>query len=950
MKKKITQLFVLVIVITCMGMFNSCKDYDEDNYNNLTLQLRETSNLAQIIDQQREALKKTVDSLRNRVDTLKQCNCSDERFNTLITNYYAANPQVDHDSVQTIIQEYLSTNPGLTKAQVKTMIDTTLTNYVKISALNDTITVINQKISDLETKMRTELNDSLTNLGTKMRAELKDSLLKVATELTKISITANTAKTFADSALKLAQWDSLQIILLGDSLKKVAITASKAAQQAQINASEISVLKTAYNQLKANDSIQQAAIDSIKGVLNNFATKTDLKAVQDSADALYAKAIAYINAAVDTLISRGEFQDSLASIQAAFQAADSALQSQIDTLKSDLVALTNTVAKNTKDIATLKSTYDNVLKQMITSIVVQGAVNPVFGQFALPIGVRSNILVAYYGQFEHNIYFPTVATSDMVYPDYALTDKDAEMIGADVMEQVFKNDANGYVINEKDYNAGKVYLTVNPNTADFTGAQFEMVNSLDAACPIALGTLVPSTDKLTFGWTKATVNGQSTNAFYEAPANLTSDNIEAAKIDIEPGLKSTVKQALKEAKNQNYGSINFSNLAQKIYNQFDGILDANGVKGTWTDSLGTHSVYSEYALAAAAVKPLSFAFLNDRKVGDAIINRLPKITPISSVNFSFSDITIDMSTVKVTVPTLNYDIVVDFEDISLDSLGDLVVTVNVPDTLTYNPVTGDITVKTTKKENVNLENYSEWIDNMVAILNQKVARWGQQIEEGIEVQLKNQFNTAMKQLENNINKMIQDVAGQMNNSINSEMSKIANSINTDLNDNYISKMNKYINKLNSAIEKIRPILNNANYYLQPALTYDNVNGTMSMLSASKKYPTPFIGTGAKAIYMTSYTAEILAPSYKKFVAITDVIKDGKSAKAGDPECLTEFSKVKAANKIQYNGIDNMYAVLDGDQKAVALIVSSTGYTYEIAYSALDYSGKIATRKYYVKVQ
>ena len=194
------------------------------------------------------------------------------------------------------------------------------------------------------------------------------------------------------------------------------------------------------------------------------------------------------------------------------------------------------------------------------------------------------------------------------------------------------------------------------------------------------------------------------------------------------------------------------------------------------------------------------------------------------------------------------------------------------------------------------------------------------------------------------------VAGQMNNSINSEMSKIANSINTDLNDNYISKMNKYINKLNSAIEKIRPILNNANYYLQPALTYDNVNGTMSMLSASKKYPTPFIGTGAKAIYMTSYTAEILAPSYKKFVAITDVIKDGKSAKAGDPECLTEFSKVKAANKIQYNGIDNMYAVLDGDQKAVALIVSSTGYTYEIAYSALDYSGKIATRKYYVKVQ
>ena len=59
---------------------------------------------------------------------------------------------------------------------------------------------------------------------------------------------------------------------------------------------------------------------------------------------------------------------------------------------------------------------------------------------------------------------------------------------------------------------------------------------------------------------------------------------------------------------------------------------------------------------------------------------------------------------------------------------------------------------------------------------------------------------------------------------------------------------------------------------------------------------------------------------------------------------------KAANKIQYQGYDNMYAVLDGDQAAVALIVSSTGYTYEIVYSALDYSGKIATRKYYVTVK
>ena len=37
--------------------------------------------------------------------------------------------------------------------------------------------------------------------------------------------------------------------------------------------------------------------------------------------------------------------------------------------------------------------------------------------------------------------------------------------------------------NEKEGNAGKVYLTVNPSATDFTGAQFSLVNSLDEESP-----------------------------------------------------------------------------------------------------------------------------------------------------------------------------------------------------------------------------------------------------------------------------------------------------------------------------------------------------------------------------------------------------------------------------------------------------------------------------------
>lgn len=941
MKKKITQLFVLVVVITCMGMFNSCKDYDEDNYNDLTLQLRENSKLTDIIQDQLDGLRASVDTLRNRIDTLKQCNCSDAHLNQLIANYYASNPAVGHDSVVTIIQEYLNTNPGMTQAQVQNLINTSLTNYVTAEVLRDTVNVINQRIADAENRVKNLVSDSMK--------VVRDSLLRISSELNVVSMTANSAMSVANSALSLAQWDSIQIVALGDSLKNVAVTASNAAQQAAVNASAISALQDAYNQLTAKDSAMQKSIDSIKLALDDYATKAELQVVQDSANALYTKAINYINAAVDTLIGRGEFQDSLASITAAYKAADDALADSISALKTQLEALASQVNKNTQDIKNLKDAFENVLNKMITSIIVQGAVNPVFGQFALPVGVRSNILVAYYGQFEHNVYFPTVSTSDMVYPDYALTDKDAEMIGSDVMEQVFKNDANGYVISEKENNAGKVYLTVNPNTADFTGAQFVMENTQGTACPIELGTLVPSTDKLTFGWTKATVSGSSANAFYEAPATLKSENINAAKFSIEPGLKSTVKENLKAVKNRDYEGINISQLAQKVYAQFDGVLDANWVKGTWQDSLGTHSVFSEALLAATAVKPLSYAFLNDRKVGDAIVKRLPNITPISNANFKFDEINFDLSSITVTVPSINFDIIVDFEDITLDELGNLIVTVDVPDSLKYDPITNTATVLTTKKQDVNIENYSEWVDKLVLLLNKKVEVWGHQIEDGIENQLKAKFQVALNDLANSINQMIQDISGQMNTSVNGELSNIANTINKNLN-NYISKMNKFIGYLNQAVTKVKGVLNNANYYLQPAVAYENVTGTLTMMSTSKAFPTVFNGTGAKALYLTSYTGEVVTPAYKKFVAITDVIKDGKSAKTNDAACLAEFNKVKAANKIQYNGMNNMYAVLDGDQQAVALIVSSTGYTYEVVYSALDYLGKISTRKYYVKVK
>ena len=49
--------------------------------------------------------------------------------------------------------------------------------------------------------------------------------------------------------------------------------------------------------------------------------------------------------------------------------------------------------------------------------------------------------------------------------------------------------------------------------------------------------------------------------------------------------------------------------------------------------------------------------------------------------------------------------------------------------------------------------------------------------------------------------------------------------------------------------------------------------------------------------------------------------------------------------------ENLNKVLDGTDRMIAVDTSKmkSGYTYEIAYSVLDFEGNISTSKYYVKI-
>ena len=77
---------------------------------------------------------------------------------------------------------------------------------------------------------------------------------------------------------------------------------------------------------------------------------------------------------------------------------------------------------------------------------------------------------------------------------------------------------------------------------------------------------------------------------------------------------------------------------------------------------------------------------------------------------------------------------------------------------------------------------------------------------------------------------------------------------------------------------------------------------------------------------------MLAPAYKKFVAVTDVWNaDGTEAAA---------SVGQAANG------ENMKKVIDSEKSCT--LNGQAGYIYEISYSAVDYHGKVTTKKFYVQ--
>lgn len=135
----------------------------------------------------------------------------------------------------------------------------------------------------------------------------------------------------------------------------------------------------------------------------------------------------------------------------------------------------------------------------------------------------------------------------------------------------------------------------------------------------------------------------------------------------------------------------------------------------------------------------------------------------------------------------------------------------------------------------------------------------------------------------------------------------------------ISRITNYLDRFNS---RFVYWFNRLPSSLHPVLLFTTTNGVARATTATMG--TPVKGTSV-TLLPTSYSLELFAPAYKKFVKCT-------SSNASDLKS------------------DELGKVINGTVDEINVSGLKSGQTYEFLYEAVDYHGKVFAKKYYIRAE
>ena len=571
------------------------------------------------------------------------------------------------------------------------------------------------------------------------------------------------------------------------------------------------------------------------------------------------------------------------------------LAGQMTTLSGIITNINNAIGENTANIAansaliaantasingltTRMDALENRLDNFVTGINVDKVSNPIFGSLNLPFGVKSTVLCGIYGSNLNGVTFPVAGEGG----DYVFEGQENWTLASDAKPVTFNGIAQQTV-------GGNIYLSIQPNNVEAAGKAVTLISRdrQNYAPGYSLAFLENDNSKIT---TRSAAGGT-----YVAQAVIT--NPSAAKVNIDKQeLADAAKKVWNSVKDRSLSDI--PSVAKTIYSTFkNAIPEYYAVDYAWMDGDQEKHVWSDYEIAAVTIKPLSFETLKDK--GYTFKKSIPQLEEYLGI--SIDDIRNDF----VWTP------------IEVDSDMDTEITITLPDPESFK-IEG--TVPTPDASITTGDAHVDENGNVVWT-NQPTVNIGAIDISAIEVKYDTKEKTyhavvTILELQRIVNQINDQVSGMMGN-VTDILDKVENG--------FDKINNSVIARLNNVIAKVNKITENPNNLLQPVMIYrDAANGT-GRLSESPVAPTRLnlggASNGSIAMYPTSYTAELLAPAYKKYVQVTPL--DGGTA---------SFSK----------------RMLDAGHEST--ILTATAGKYEIVYSAIDFYGKIVAKKYYIEVK
>jgi len=945
MKKKIIYgLLLAVAMVTATSSFVSCKDYEGDDLAAIRERIaidgiNSQATLDELIKTQLSLSQAQLESLIEAINNLKaddpmkqtagaQADGYQNQLAQLQQDYQKANTIAEKVAILNRLTQLLASLNGTAGATPGTVAVPSATEVI-IAMWGDSLYNA-YHWADSAYRRAQILSDSIkaTDALSKENKYRLDTLSLRAYQL------FNDAKTYTDQAT-LNMYKNIMNQLLTKMTKDSTAIYAKIKEDSTTLANAI---KAAEAQLtkdrKADSTLFENKLAAIDLARKNDSTKFEkliheldstMKAEDAKLDKKFTDAMAKLDStmkAEDALLA-----EKIAKIDSAYQAGDSILTVRCDDIEKgykdavkDLQGQLDKLSDKVKNIEEDLTNVQGTLKKLISGVIVQGTYSPVFGYGSLPLGIQTNILAAYAGKstVQNEYEFPAYGKANTAANKAIITGEDYDFVESlGQWPATVTIPANEILVDETEGNAGVMFLTVNPTNVDFSGTDFSLVNSAGEKSRIQLSNLDACSDVMTFGWTRgASVASESKTGFYSAKATITKDNVENMQPRFDKaGFKDAVKKAVNGQKR-----MAVKDLARALYNSLEPV-DRFGVRALWSDpTVGTRTVTSAFDIAAFSVEPLGFGF---RVPGSVKIPTIPTLNKKTIADSLHVNLTVD-------------PIVITAQD---KASGKYIILVEIPE-MVLDPnkvvIMNDGTARTEMSSGQNMYYkigddlyygyvYYSGLSDYLSLYGEYELRKGYAYLDFTPMfeKLFGEFNTAFASLND---------AGA---SINKKIDRIATIANS-----YIDKANGYINRANS-------VLANLNNAIQPVLIWSdgtNAGELGGFVSGSYAVGTTVKAGSDLALIATSYSLELLAPAYKKSLIVTNAYKNGNTAHTNN-----ELKQaVKALNAdIQAQGFD----VFSGQSLKKPYIFKSdkVGVTYEIAYTAVDYEGKIAGRKFYVTV-